>query len=73
MKKSFLDRIQAIESHSKERKINDPVTFFDKESSLTMQIIRNGLAVPLPMDEKEWQEMMENQVFNRRKPEVKES
>lgn len=73
MKKSFRERIEAIEFHHKNSQVAKPIIFFDEKCGLTMQIIGNGLVVPVPMDEKEWQEMMENQVINRQKPEVNES
>lgn len=59
MKKSFRDRIKAMELRLENRQINEPVTFFDEEHGVTMQIIGNGLIVPLPMSESEWVAMVE--------------
>lgn len=51
MKKSFLNRIEAIESRRINRQVNEPITFFDEECGMTMQVIGNGLVVPLPIDD----------------------
>lgn len=42
MKKSFCDRIEVIESQLANRQANEPVTFFDEECGMTMQIIGKG-------------------------------
>ena len=51
MKKSFLNRIESIESRRINRQVNEPITFFDEECGMTMQVIGNGLVVPLPIDD----------------------
>ncbi len=53
MKKSFRDRIEVIESRLKNRQINEPTTYIDNETGLTMQV-SNGLAVPAPMTVEHW-------------------
>lgn len=55
MKKSFLDRVQAIESRARKRHLNAPITYFDEELNMAMHIIGNGLAVPVPMTTEEWE------------------
>lgn len=55
MKKSFYKRIKAIESQVENRQVNPPVTFFDEEQGMTMQIIGNGLIVPVPITVEEWE------------------
>lgn len=60
MKKSFRDRIEAIESQHTNRQVNEPIIFFDEKCGITMQIIGNGLVVPVPMGEKEWEAMVES-------------
>jgi len=61
MKQALFGRIKAIEVNMLPPEHKEPVTFVDKESGLTMEVIGNGLVIPLPMAEKEWQAMIENQ------------
>lgn len=59
MKKSFRDRIEAAESRLENRQINEPTTYIDNETGLTMQIIGKGLVVLAPMTVEHWIEMVE--------------
>ena len=59
MKQSFRDRIEVLESQRKNTQATEPIIFSNEECGMTMQIIGNGLVVPVPMDEKTWQVMME--------------
>ena len=61
MRKSFCDRVKVMESKRKNHQPNELTTFYDEESGMTMRIVGNGLVVPLPMNEEEWQVMVENQ------------
>ena len=61
MRKSFCDRVKAMESKRKNHQPHELTTFYDEESGMTMRIVGNGLVVPLPMNEEEWQVMVENQ------------
>ena len=56
MKKSFLKRVQAIESQAvKRQNMLEPVIYFDGELSVAMHIIGNGLVIPAPMTIEEWE------------------
>ena len=61
MRKSFCDRDKAMESKRKNHQPHELTTFYDEELGMTMQIVGNGLVIPLPMNEEEWQAMVENQ------------
>ena len=56
MKKSFYNRIKAMESRLENRQINEPSIYVDNETGLTMQVIGNGLVVPAPVTLKHWVE-----------------
>jgi hypothetical protein len=58
MKRTLFDRIEALEANATQSRHREPVIFFDKELGRTMQIIGNGLVVPLPMSIMEWEAMM---------------
>lgn len=58
MKSSLIARIRSLEAVAIKSQPKEPVTFID-ENGVTMQIIGNGLVVPIELSEKEWIEMME--------------
>lgn len=61
MKKSFMDRVQAIESQAEKRQHTpEPVTYFDVELGVKMHIIGNGLVIPSPMTIEEWETRYSN-------------
>ena len=55
MKKSFSERIRALESQIEDKRPRMSITYFDEELGITMQIIGNGLVVPLPIAPEDWE------------------
>lgn len=66
MKRTLFDRIEALEPQSHNKPPNTPITYFNEELDATMQIIGNGLAVPLPMSIKEREAMMKKSSISRK-------
>lgn len=68
MRKSVLDRIKTLESLAERRQPDKSITFFDEELGLTMQIIGEGLVVPVPMTVEEWEEYVSKELKSAQKP-----
>ena len=66
MKRTLFDRLEALEANATQYQYREPVIFFDKELGMTIQLIGNSLAVPLPMSIKEREAMMKKSSISRK-------